>query len=247
MICLSCRAVLPEVARFCLYCGCKVEHRVKEPEALSPIKSHMPNEQEEGSAPASPPSTGDLDEAFLNCYVSLSISRELAEWLRDLGLSSSGTTEEKIKRIQEHAKSIVLPAETPARQTIFYLSQYNASVLSEICQELGLSPQGSKDVLLRRIYYEVGRQEGWLKSIQEDLGVLRETFVPMLSMLEAQSEPVGSGARSEGSRIESDPTQREPSRAHISALATVMVPYLIQEAQAVLLKEELRAKGFDLP
>src|SRR5918995_1676037 len=78
----------------------------------------------------------DIQEQLLDCYLNLSISQVLSEWLLELGLMPTGTIEEKLARVRQ--QSLVLPAEPLPRQTIFYLSQYDPSILAEICEELGL-------------------------------------------------------------------------------------------------------------
>ena len=94
--------------------------------------------------------------------------QELTEWLQDLGLPSTGTTQEKLARLRRHTDSLVLPAESFPRQTIYYLNRYDEDILSEICQELGIDGTGPKEVLLTRIYREVGLREGWLQPLSED-------------------------------------------------------------------------------
>lgn len=42
---------------------------------------------------------GELRTRLIDCYLNFSMSKELSEWLEDLGLPSTGTTQEKLTRL----------------------------------------------------------------------------------------------------------------------------------------------------
>lgn len=189
----------------------------------------------------------ELKEKLFECYINLSISKELSDWLQELGRPSYGTLGQQLARLRERAASLVLPAETFPRQTIYYLSHYDPDILSEICQELGIRSEGSAEILFKRIYSEVGLREGWLRPTPEEARrIVRETFFPMLrsfgvvkdyslDFIDDVSELVG----------EENAPLRSPF-AYGSALIAVVIPELFQEAQANLLYNELKHRGVDL-
>ncbi|MCS6317504.1 MAG: SAP domain-containing protein, partial [Nitrospira sp.] len=119
------------------------------------------NEQDRRTASASRDHEA-LKARLIDCYVNFSISRELSEWLQELGLPSTGTMQELLARLRQHKASLVLPAESLSRQTIWYLNRYDEHILMEICQQLGIDHNGPKERLITRVYHAVGLQEGWL-------------------------------------------------------------------------------------
>jgi hypothetical protein len=90
----------------------------------------------------------ELRTRLIECYLNFAISKELSEWLQDLGLPSTGTTREKLNRLRQMAGSLVLPAESFARRTIYYLDRYDEDILAEICEELGIDETGPGDSLV---------------------------------------------------------------------------------------------------
>lgn len=189
----------------------------------------------------------NLREKLFECYINFSISKELSDWLRELGRPSCGTLKQQLAQLRELSASLVLPAETFPRQTIYYLSRYDPDILSEICHELGVSSEGSPEILFKRIYGEVGLREGWLRQPPEEARrIVRDTFFPLLrsfgvvedcslDVLDDFSEPAGG---------ENAPF-RSPL-AYGSALITVVIPELFQEAQATLFYAQLKHRGVDL-
>jgi hypothetical protein len=64
--------------------------------------------------------------------------------------------------VRQHTKYLTMPAEEFPEQTIFYLRAYSAGHLADICADLGLPDDGTKNRLFRRILRLVGVTEGWL-------------------------------------------------------------------------------------
>ncbi|SRR6266550_1827070 len=127
----------------------------------------------DNSVAASP----ELRRALLEVYLRSSSSSALSEWLRDIGQDATGTAEEKKQRIRENTKYLSMPAEDFPRQTVSYLRSFSTDVLAEICEELGLSSDGTKDALFRRIYREVGFREQWLSRISAQNETLDKNVV----------------------------------------------------------------------
>jgi hypothetical protein len=189
----------------------------------------------------------ELRDKLIDCYIQFSISKELSEWLQDLGQIPTGTVEQKLARIRQFAGSLTLAAETFPRQTIFYLSQYTAPILAEICQELGVDSQGSKEALFKRIYREVGWREGWLQAVPEDLRlIIKETFLPILKSFEYEKDYYVDFSLELSSLLGEDHVHVHWEPAHGRALIVVVIPEFLQEAHALLLQEELKQKGLDL-
>jgi hypothetical protein len=107
-----------------------------------------------------------LRELLLSFYLDTLTSAGLAAWLKDIGRDTRGTVEERRERIRAHTKYLTMPeAEFPA-QTQDYLAPYLIDELADICKVLGVSVDGSKDALYRRIMREVHYREGWLQRIE---------------------------------------------------------------------------------
>jgi len=239
MVCTQCDATLPLKARFCPACGAKLktwdELMSDEPAARSLEPADEPSRRR------SPPlqDSGDVRARLIDCYLNFSISRELSEWLQDLGLPSSGTTQEKLTRLRQHAGSLVLAAESFSRQTIYYLNKYDDETLSEICQELGIGGTGPKEILLPRIYRAVGLREGWLQPLSEDARlIIRETFIPILEAFDPKKDYY-LGLWGELSDVLDN--DHVPD-AYGSALIAVLIPGFFQEGQMALLQNELKER-----
>lgn len=129
-----------------------------------------------------PSADSEFRQKLLDCYLDISTSKELSDWLRDLGQDPSGTAEEKIAKIQKHTKYISMPPETFPGQTLNYLRCLSSGDgLFPIAESLGLNSAGSKDVLFRRIYREVGFQEGWLpRVVNESAALTMEAILPFV-------------------------------------------------------------------
>ena len=97
----------------------------------------------------------ELREKLLQFYLNCATSQELSEWLHNIGQDSKGTTEEKRVRVRQHTKYLSMTPQTFPLQTIHYLSNYTGDHLYDLCQDLGLDGNGSKNMLFRRSYREV--------------------------------------------------------------------------------------------
>ena len=165
MNCTSCETALPLRARFCPACGVHVtlpEDPAFDEAALQ--AAGWGDELNQRTAPA-PLDRETLKARLIDCYVNFSMARELSGWLQALGLPSTGTMQEKLTRVRQQADSLVLPAESLPRQTIWYLNRYDEKILTEICEELGIDNSGPKEGQITRIYYAVG-----LRSIIKAMG-----------------------------------------------------------------------------
>jgi len=188
-----------------------------------------------------------LREQLLSCYVNFSISKELSEWLQELGEPAVGTLSEKIARVHNHADSLVPASESFPRQTIFYLSQYEADILAEICQELGIDQEGSRETLFKRIYREVGAREGWLQPIPHDARqIITDTFLPILKGFDFEKDYYKELWDEISDVLGEEYVHMRLPNAHGNALIMVVIPEFFQEAQAALFRAELRAKGVEL-
>lgn len=181
-----------------------------------------------------------LKARLIDCYVNFSISRELSEWLQELGLPSTGTMQEKFARLRQHKASLVLPAESLSRQTIWYLNRYDEHILTEICQELGLDTDGPKERLITKVYHAVGLQEGWFQPLSEDARtVIAETFLPILRAVDHRSYDDMDEWGELGDMLDRENRNRPVAQARGSAFMAVLIPGFLQEAHGALLQDEL--------
>ena len=246
MDCQACRSALPPNACFCPSCGVRLAQREESPDdAASP---NRPGDDATKQGPAvSPQTLIEWRDKLIDCYLSFSISKELSDWLEDLGLPSTGTTQEKLTRLRQQGGSLVLSAESFPRQTIYYLNKYPEDILAEICQELGADGTGPKDVLLKRIYREVGTREGWLQPLSDDARLLfKETLLPILSGFDYRKDYFLSLWEELSDLLGRDPVNLQDSRAFGSAVIAVAIPDFLQEAQAVLFQHELKSRTVEL-
>ncbi|HSB45070.1 MAG TPA: zinc ribbon domain-containing protein [Nitrospira sp.] len=244
MDCTRCEATLPLKARFCPSCGSKVtlweELMLDEPVSRSPESAE---EHGERTSPL-PRDNEELRARLIECYLNFSISKELSEWLQDLGLPSTGTTQEKLAGLRRHAGSLVLPAESFPRQTIYYLNKYDEEVLSEICQELGIDSTGPKETLLTRIYREVGLREGWIQPLSEDARrIITETFVPILKSFDLKKDYYLDLWGELSDVLGEDNVRLHVPQAYGSAIIAVLIPGYFQEAQMTMLQNELKDRA----
>jgi hypothetical protein len=243
MDCIACEATLPLKARFCPSCGAK-QKTWEELMSDTPAPVSLDRAEGHGGGLSPPPQdNGELRARLIDCYLKFSMSKELSGWLQDLGLPSGGTTQEKLTRLQRHAGSLVLQAESLPRQTIYYLNTYDEEILSEICQELEIDGTGSKDVLLTRIYQEVGSREGWLQPLSEDARqIMTETFLPILQGFDPEKDYFLDFSSELSDVLGDDPLHLRVPNAYGSALITVMIPAFLQEAQITLFQNELNER-----
>jgi hypothetical protein len=189
----------------------------------------------------------ELREKLIDTYISFSISNELSGWLEELGLPSYGTIGQQLARLRQQAASLVLPAETFPRQTIFYLSHYDPDILSEICQELGVPSSGSAESMVKRIYREVGSREGWLYPLPENARlIMHDTFFPLLKNFGVLKDYTADVEDDFSELLGEENAPVRGPLAYGRALIVVVLPDLLQEAQAVLVDNELKKRGLDL-
>jgi hypothetical protein len=187
---------------------------------------------------------GPLRARLLDCYANFSMSKELSEWLQSLELPSTGTTKEKLTRLQQHAGRLALSAESFPRQTIYYMSTYGEDILSEICEELGVDGTGSKDVLLTRIYREVGIREGWLQPLSEDARrIITDTFFPILKRFDSSKDYYLDLWGELSDVLGEENVHLHVPQAYGSAIIAVLIPAFLQEAHGVLLQNALNERA----
>lgn len=239
MVCTHCDATLPLKARFCPACGAKLKTWEELMSDESAARS-LERADEQGRHISPPPQNGDEVRAgLIDCYLNFSISRELTEWLQELGLPSTGTMPEKLSRLRQHAGSLALSAESFSRQTIYYLNTYDEETLSEICQELAIDGTGPKDILLPRIYREVGLREGWLQPLSADARlIITETFIPILEAFDPKKDYY---LDLWGGLSDVLDNGHVPD-AYGSAVIAVLIPGFFQEGQMALLQNELKER-----
>lgn len=103
-----------------------------------------------------------LRELLLTYYLETYTGTELSDWLRDLGQDAKGSVADKQQRIRAHTKYLMMPAAEFPSQTESYLKPYSSDHLADLCEDLCLSADGTKDQRYRRIMREVHYREGWL-------------------------------------------------------------------------------------
>ena len=244
MNCTSCETALPLRARFCPACGVHVtlpEDPAFDEAALQ--ATGCGDELNQRTAPA--PLDHEASKArLIDCYVNFSMARELSGWLQALGLPSTGTMQEKLTRVRQQADSLVLPAESLPRQTIWYLNRYDEKILTEICEELGIDNSGPKERQITRIYHAVGLREGWLQPLSEDArNIITETFLPILRAVDHRNYADLDQWGELGDLLDRESRNRLDHQGHGSAFMAVLIPSLLQEAHRDLLQHELDARA----
>ncbi len=243
MNCTSCEATLPLRARFCPSCGAQI--KLPEDPAFDEAILQAAGCGDELNQPTAPAPLDHevLKTRLIDCYVNFSMARELSGWLQALGLSSTGTMQEQLTRLRQQADSLVLPAESLPRQTIWYLNRYDEKILTEICEELGIDNNGPKERQITRIYHAVGLREGWLQPLSEDAqNIITETFLPILRAVDHRNYDDLDQWGELGDLLDRESRNRLDHQGHGSAFMTVLIPSLLQEGQAVLLQHELKER-----
>lgn len=175
MFCVSCGSNIPEQAKFCPSCG----DRVSSLPSAGISNVTLPTEQNsQFSDNLKPFINNEFREKLLECYLGWSTSQELSDWLKNIGQDPNGTIEEKRIRIIQNIKYLSFSPEEFHLETLRYLQDFSRSdILANICETLGLDNTGTKDSLFRRIYREVGYNEGWLPHTSKDAPVSNKQIV----------------------------------------------------------------------
>lgn len=173
MFCVSCGSNIPEQTKFCPSCGTRVSS------LPSAGVSVLPTEQSSVfSENLKPFINKEFREKLLERYLDWSTSQELSDWLKDIGQDPNGTVEEKRIHIIQNAKYLSSSPVEFHLATLRYLQDFSRSdILAHVCETLGLDNTGTKDALFRRIYREVGYNEGWLPRISKDAPVSNKQIV----------------------------------------------------------------------
>ncbi len=125
---------------------------------------------EVGPVPSGLQADSALREQLFGFFLETRTGAELGEWLKDIGQDPRGSVAEKQTRIREHSKYPTMPAEDFPAQTEAYLQPYTAGHLADLCEVLGISSDGTKDALYRRVMREIHFREGWLPRIEPGSG-----------------------------------------------------------------------------
>jgi hypothetical protein len=113
-----------------------------------------------------------LRDLLLTYFLETYNGTELTDWLRDLDQDTKGGITEKQQRIRAHTKYLSMPAAEFPAQTEAYLKPYSSDLLADLCEDLGISADGTKDRRYRRIMREVHYREGWLTRLHPDVATL---------------------------------------------------------------------------
>jgi len=184
MFCISCGHKVLESARFCPSCGLAISTLAGSAAVQVGHKNASGNEVRSIPLPSGlkPTTNCEFRQKLLDSYLSIASSQELSEWLEDIGQDSKGTAEAKIAKIRRHTKFLSMPpGEFPlqAMNNLHWLSSGDGLFL--IAESLGLKCEGTKDVLLRRIYRQVGYEEGWLpRIVNGHCSFIKETILPFV-------------------------------------------------------------------
>lgn len=118
-------------------------------------------------------------EKLLDMYLEFSSSAGLSDWLKNIQQDPAGTREEKVARVRQSTKYLSMHVNEFPKQTLYYLQDF-AEVLPDFCSRLGLEETGTKDILKRRIYREVGYQEAWLPRHPKGVEISMSIVLPFV-------------------------------------------------------------------
>lgn len=108
-----------------------------------------------------------LRSTLLEYFVRYATGPELTDWLKSIHQDPMGTVEERRARVMANSQYPSMPPAELPDQTLDYLRIYSASEhLSGICEAIGISPEGNRELRWRRIMREVGFREGWLPRLE---------------------------------------------------------------------------------
>lgn len=103
-----------------------------------------------------------LREKVLAFLLEMYTSAELSEWLRALGADTRGTVDEKKERIRQHTKFFSMSTDKVLDQLIPSLLDSDVEWTEDLCRDFGLSLDGSKPLLVRRVHRYIALREGQL-------------------------------------------------------------------------------------
>jgi hypothetical protein len=116
---------------------------------------------------AMPHSNPALREQLLECFIDLCDSEELSEWLQQIQCDPRGRIDDKRERIRQHTQYLTMPARDFPKQTIAYLNVHKTyEAAARACEALGLSADGPRATLVRRVLRHVHQAEHWLPSLE---------------------------------------------------------------------------------
>ncbi|MGA2711325.1 MAG: hypothetical protein ABSF86_23335 [Steroidobacteraceae bacterium] len=112
-----------------------------------------------------------LRETLLAYLLDTGTASELTDWLWDIGQDTRGSVEEKRQRIRATTKYLTMPAAEFPAQTESYLAPYPSELLADLCEDLGVSAEGTKNDRYRRVMREVHYRERWLARVEKPLAI----------------------------------------------------------------------------
>jgi hypothetical protein len=124
-------------------------------------------------------------ESLFSFFLESLTRAELADWLKQIGQDPHGSVDELRARIRAASQYVSMPEREFPAQSESYLSLYQKAHLGDLCELLGLSADGKKDTLFRRIMREIHFREGWLsRPIEFDASSLRaDQVMPFLARM----------------------------------------------------------------
>jgi len=118
-----------------------------------------------------------LRSRLLDYFIESQSAAELADWLRDLGVSPAGSIQERRERVRAHTQYLAMPAREFPAQTRHYLDPFSSDGLADLCLALGLRDTGTRDSRYRRIMREVKYRECWLPRVPPTIDPLPDVEV----------------------------------------------------------------------
>lgn len=106
-----------------------------------------------------------LRERLFSFFLETLTGEGLRSWLKDIRQDPRGSVAERRASIREHTQYLTMPPSEFPAQTETYLRPCSSGNLADLCEDLAVSNEGTKDALYRRIMREVHYCEGWLPRI----------------------------------------------------------------------------------
>ncbi len=159
MYCTRCGAFVAPGWNVCSNCHAPVSVRAPVPVPPPHAAHHVP------LIPAGAPrfvGNAALRERLLTFMLDGLTSPGLTDWLRQLHADTRGTVEEKKHRIRQCSPFLRAPPRLMIDEAMQDLYESGADAVLELCEELGIPSNASKEGLLRRLHRFVATQEGLL-------------------------------------------------------------------------------------